>query len=129
MMKIELRRYVVQATLIFGLLLAIGMGILALFQKNTLRLDVGVGIFLGYVNAIIGYGILAWGMKRSQNAFMGAVFGGMIFRFLLLFSILFILIIAVHFQMIPLIISLLFSYFSFLFFEIMFVNKYTTQSK
>ncbi len=128
-MKIELRKYIVQATLIFAVLLALGMGILALFQKNTLRLDVGVGIFLGYVNAIIGYVILAWGMKRSQNAFMGAVFGGMIFRFLLLFSILFILIIAVHFQMIPLIISLLFSYFSFLFFEIMFVNKYTTQSK
>ncbi len=128
-MKIELRKYIVQATLIFAVLLALGMGILALFQKNTLRLDVGVGIFLGYVNAIIGYVILAWGMKQSQNAFMGAVFGGMIFRFLLLFSILFILIIAVHFQMIPLIISLLFSYFSFLFFEIMFVNKYTTQSK
>ncbi len=128
-MKIELRKYIVQATLIFAVLLALGMGILALFQKNTLRLDVGVGILLGYVNAIIGYVILAWGMKRSQNAFMGAVFGGMIFRFLLLFSILFILIIAVHFQMIPLIISLLFSYFSFLFFEIMFVNKYTTQSK
>ncbi len=128
-MKIELRKYIVQATLIFAVLLALGMGILALFQKNSLRLDVGVGIFLGYVNTIIGYVILAWGMKRSQNAFMGAVFGGMIFRFLLLFSILFILIIAVHFQMIPLIISLLFSYFSFLFFEIMFVNKYTTQSK
>ncbi len=103
------------------------MGVVAVFRYPDVRLDVSVGIFLGYLNAIIGYLILSWGMKRSQNAFMGAVFGGMIFRFLLLFSILFILIIAVHFQMIPLIISLLVSYFTFLFFEIMFVNKYTTQ--
>ncbi len=120
-------RYMVWATLILGVLMVLSLGVLELFQYEGFRKEVSVGVALGYVNAIVGYWFLAWGMKRSHNAFMGAVFGGMIFRFLLLFAILFILIIAVHFRMIPLIISLLFSYFTFLFFEIMFVNKYTTQ--
>ncbi len=126
-MKPELGKYVGYASLILVLILLVAVAVGYWFQWQALRVEIAVGIFLGYLNAIVGYLILVWGMKRSQNAFMGAVFGGMIFRFLLLFAILFILIIAVHFRMIPLIISLLFSYFTFLFFEIMFVNKYTTQ--
>ncbi len=123
----QLKRYLLWATLILVVLMGVGLGVLVLFSMTDFSREVGSGILLGYVNAIIGYLFLSWGMKRSHNAFMGAVFGSMIFRFLLLFAILFILIIAVHFRMIPLIISLLFSYFTFLFFEIMFVNKYTTQ--
>ncbi len=96
-----------------------------LYPHRAFWRPVSTGIALGYLNAMIGYAFLAWGYTRSPNAFMGAVFGGMIFRFLLLFSLLFILITAVQIEMIPLIISLLLTYFIYLTIEIWFVNKNT----
>ncbi|NOX36167.1 MAG: hypothetical protein GXO78_01400 [Calditrichaeota bacterium] len=121
----KFKQYLLLVT-ILAIVLLIGARLLdGLYPHRVLWRPVSVGIALGYLNTLVGYAFLAWGYSRSQNAFMGAVFGGMIFRFLLLFSLLFILITAVQIEMIPLIISLLLTYFVYLAIEIWFVNKNT----
>jgi len=77
-----------------------------------------VGMTIGYVNSLLGYALLSWGYQKNNKDFMLSVFGGMIFRFLLIFAILFILIAASKVEKIPLIASLVVVYFSFLGLEI-----------
>ncbi len=82
------------------------------------RNAIAVGIGLGYANALLGFAFLAWGYRRSNKKFMISVIGGMILRFMLLFSFLFILIVASKMAKTPLIVSLIGVYFAFLALEL-----------
>lgn len=84
-------------------------------------LATGIGISFG--NALLGFAILAWGFRRSHARFMLSVFGGMILRFLLIFSLLFVLIGALKMNQVILISSLMITYFLFMGLEIFQIQK------
>lgn len=87
--------------------------------------EVGTGLGISFFNAIIGFAILAWGFRQSHNRFLGSVFGGIILRFLLIFSLLFVLIGALNFDRVALILSLVATYFLFMGLEIFQIHRYT----
>lgn len=91
--------------------------------------EVGTGLGISFSNAILGFAILSWGFKQSHNRFLGSVFGGMILRFLLIFSLLFILIGALNFDRVALVFSLVAAYFLFLLLEIYQVYKFSDVTK
>ncbi len=121
----KFKKYLVIVSVLAIVLMSAAKLMDGFYHNRALWRPLSLGILLGYLNTLIGFALIAWGYPRSQNAFLGAVFGGMIFRFLLLFLLLFILITAVQIEMIPLIISLLLTYFVYLGIEIWFVNKNT----
>ncbi len=108
-------------------LLVGGVGVIcALFlpASDPASLIAGLwGIGLSFANAILGYAILAWGYRRSQQQFMGAVFGGMIFRFLLIFAFLFVLIGALNVKLVTFLVTFLVTYFLYLGLEIFQVHQ------
>ncbi len=83
-----------------------------------------LGLIIAFLNSIGGAASISWGYEKSEKEFYGAFFGGMLLRFILIFIILFILIKLFRFNQIVLIISLLFTYFSFLVLEIWGINQY-----
>lgn len=87
--------------------------------------EVSAGLSISFFNAILGFAILAWGFKQSHNRFLGSVFGGIILRFLLIFSLLFVLIGALNFDRVALMLSLVSTYFLFMGLEIFQIHRYT----
>ena len=83
------------------------------------------GAGIAYGNALVGFAIINWGYKRSQVKFFFSVFGGMIFRFLLIFAILFILMGSLKASIFTLLASLMVVYFVFLGLEIYQFHKYS----
>ncbi|GAB4329764.1 MAG: hypothetical protein Kow0037_04980 [Calditrichia bacterium] len=80
---------------------------------------VWVALGIAYLNFIIGVAVLAWGFGKEDKQFYGAFFGGMLFRFVLMFAVLWLLIKLFHYPMFVLILALIFFYFSFLVVEIL----------
>ncbi len=76
------------------------------------------GIGIGYGNALLGFAILRWGFDKSHQQFMISIYGGMILRFLLIFSLIFLLIVAFKMDTVTFLVSLMGSYFVFLGLEI-----------
>lgn len=89
------------------------------------RIGAAVGLAISYGNTLLGFAIISWGYKRSINEFMASFYGGMIFRFLLIFVVLFVLIVTLKIEVIALIISLCVSYFVFLGLEIYLIHKHS----
>jgi len=108
-------------------------GITALMIYQLGDLDDGIaaaaGLAIGYVNALIGYAIMAWGIRRSHNEFMASVFGSMILRFLLIFALLFVLIWALKLRELPLISTLVGSYFVYLGLEVVYLHLSTNAER
>jgi len=96
----------------------------SLLQKKSFL----IGFLIAYGNALIGFALLSWGFKRSQKDFMISVYGGMFFRILLIFSLLFILIRAFKISQIYMIVSLILFYFIFMILEIFEVHKNAQRS-
>jgi len=96
----------------------------SLLQKKSFL----IGFLIAYGNALIGFALLSWGFKRSQKDFMISIYGGMFFRILLIFSLLFILIRAFKISQIYMIVSLILFYFIFMILEIFEVHKNAQRS-
>lgn len=107
-----------KSLVLLGVCIAVAGLYLYHYDSPEARNAIVVGIALGYTNALLGFAILAWGYHRSNKKFMVSVIGGMILRFMLLFSFLFILIVASKMAKTPLIVSLVGVYFVFLALEL-----------
>lgn len=88
-----------------------------------------VGVAIAFGNAMIGFALISWGYRRSYHKFLLSIYGGMIFRFLLIFILLFILIGALKVNRVALIISLVATYFLFLGLEILQIHKYSDKER
>ena len=99
--------------------------ILSSAGDRTDIIGASIGLLISYGNTLLGFAIILWGYKRSLNEFMASFYGGMIFRFLLIFVVLFVLIVTLKIEVIALIISLCVSYFVFLGLEIYLMHKYS----
>ena len=107
------------AVLLLCVLAAIGIVADSVDRETSQAVATGIG--LAYLNAILGYAIISWGFEKPPRQFMVSFFGGMIFRFLLIFLTLFVLIRALKMLMVPLTASLVTAYFAFLCLEVMVV--------
>gem|GEM_PF-5978767 len=116
---------------IFLLLIIIVMteGFIAVFHLGSARRTIYSGVAISFGNALIGYAAISWGFHRSQHKFLASVYGSMIFRFLLIFSLLFILIGAFNLDAVQLVSSLMITYFLFLGLEIFQLHKLNTSKK
>jgi len=112
------------------LFLLIYLGLLdAIIQPSLLqKKSFLIGFLIAYGNVLIGFALLSWGFKRSQKDFMISFYGGMFFRILLIFSLLFILIRAFKISQIYLFVSLILFYFIFMILEIFEVHKNAQRS-
>lgn len=109
--------------MIFLILALISLFFLKLFGKSDKIRDAAIGLSISYVNSLIGFLFIYWGYNKSQNRFLGALYVSIIFRFLLIFSLLFVLIGILNFEALVLILTLCISYFSFMGLEIYLINK------
>jgi hypothetical protein len=110
--------------LFFVCVLVIG-AILTYWGDADANIAAGIGLLISFGNAISGFAFLKWGFNRSHKDFLLSVFGGIIFRFLLIFSLLFILIGALHVDRVALVFTLVATYFLFMGLEIFEIHKYS----
>lgn len=113
-----------------SLLLLAGCAVIGYFAWQNLETEEArkamfIGAAIGYGNSLIGFAIIRWGFNRSQRDFFLSVFGGMIFRFLLIFALLFILMGSLRASIFTLLASLMFVYFVFLGLEIFQVHRFS----
>ncbi len=100
--------------------------------SNIIQEGVGsawAGLFISFFNFLLGAGIITWGIGKKDNQFYGAFFGGMLFRFLIIFLVLLLLVKKYNVHQLVLVISLLLTYFAFLFLEIWILNKYSESNE
>lgn len=116
------------ALVLLGLVLIEGL-ILMFFGGRDDKVGAGIGLIISYANTLIGFAIISWGYKRSLNKFLASIYGGMIFRFLLIFGLLFLLIVAFEMPTAALLISLCVSYFIFLGLEIYVLHKHAESNR
>lgn len=125
MAKIKFLDYLKLSLIFFGGLVLFAVLILLFFGTKFDRIGAAIGLLISYGNTLLGYAIISKGYNRPINEFMALFYGGMIFRFLLIFSTLFVLIIGLELPVIAVLSSLCFSYFVFLGLEIYVVQKYS----
>lgn len=116
--------YLKNSLLVLAGLIVLGGLILMLYGSRDDKIGAGIGLIISYTNTLIGFAIISWGYKRSFNKFLASVYGGMIFRFLLIFGVLFVLIVAFEMPVAALLISLCVSYFIFLGLEIYVIHTH-----
>ena len=83
------------------------------------------GLGISFVNFLAGAEIISWGINKKDSQFYGAFFGGMLIRLLIIFMVLLLLIKKFNINQLALVISLLLTYFGFLFVEIWILNKFS----
>lgn len=123
-------RYLIHSLL---LLAVVVLGCLAILTAWDSSLDarraVWVGVAISYANTLIGFAIINWGFRQSQQVFFASLYGGIIFRFLLIFVLLFILIGALNMNRVALVASLVATYFLFLGLEIFQIHKFSDMER
>ena len=72
----------------FGLVLFAALILLFVGTKYD-RIGAAIGLLISYGNTLLGFAIISKGYQRPINEFMALFYGGMIFRFLLIFVTLF----------------------------------------
>jgi hypothetical protein len=82
-----------------------------------------LGAVLAAVNTLAAYGLVLWAQRRSTNAFMGAVLGGMVGRMGLMLAAVVAGVLVLGLPKVPLAISLLSYFVLFLVFEISVLQK------
>ncbi len=112
-----------QSLLVLLVSVLVSVAILSLWNNAAYDQAAWTGLAIGYGNALLGYAIINWGYHKSQNAFLASVFGGIIFRFLLIFALLFILIGALDMNRVALVVPLVATYFLFMTLEIFHIHK------
>jgi len=121
----KFKKFFIKSLVLLAICSLFAYGYLKSADDIKITVAVVVGMTIGYVNSLLGYAMLSWGYQKNSKDFMLSVFGGMIFRFLLIFAILFILIAASKVEKVPLIASLVVVYFSFLGLEIFEIYRST----
>lgn len=121
--------YLKKSLLLLFLCMLVGGAAFARWNSEEIRSAIAIGVAIAYGNALMGFGFLKWGIKQSQHIFFLSIYGGIIFRFLLIFSLLFILIGALQINQVALILSLIVTYFLFLALEIYQVYKFSDTRK
>ena len=109
--------------------IAIGLYVLNLLASGEDNRAIIAGFTIGYGNALLGFAALSWGIDRSNQAFMVSFLGGMIFRFLLIFALLFLLIRALKYDQVAILVPLLATYFLFLGLEIFLVAQFSDSER
>lgn len=115
-------RWAVFLFLFFGVFIYFLLKWLSLPNMET---AIWTGLLISFGNGLAGFALIAIGMRLTHSQFMVIVFGGMFFRILLIFSLLFILIRAFEMNYVALLISLLVTYFSFMVLEIIYLHKFS----
>lgn len=82
-----------------------------------------VGAAVAAANTLAAYGLVRWGQKRSTNAFMGAVLGGMVGRMGLMLAGVVAAVLVLGLPKVPLAVSLLAYFVLFLVFELAVLQK------
>ncbi len=121
----KFNKFFIKSLVLLAICSLFAYGYLKSADNIKITLAVVIGMSIGYVNSLLGYALLSWGYQKDNKDFMLSVFGGMIFRFLLIFAILFILIVASKVEKVPLIASLVVVYFSFFGLEIFEIYRST----
>jgi O-antigen/teichoic acid export membrane protein len=121
--------YLKNSLLVFVGLVVLGGLMLMLVGGRDDKIGAGIGLIISYANTLIGFAIISWGYKRTFNKFLASIYGGMIFRFLLIFGILFVLIVGFEMPAAALIISLCVSYFVFLGLEIYVIHTHAESNR
>ncbi len=117
----------------WAILLFVGFGILFFFLSGSfptpnIKTAIWTGLLISFGNALAGFAFISIGMRLQESQFMMMVFGGMFFRILLIFSLLFVLIRAFHFNQMALLMSLVVTYFSFMVLEIVLIHQYSKEA-
>jgi O-antigen/teichoic acid export membrane protein len=121
--------YLKNSLLVFVGVVGLGGLMLMLVGGRDDKIGAGIGLIISYANTLIGFAIISWGYKRTFNKFLASIYGGMIFRFLLIFGILFVLIVGFEMPAAALIISLCVSYFVFLGLEIYVIHTHAESNR
>lgn len=121
--------YLKKSLVLFMGMAVFGTVILVLGADREESLAASLGLLMSFANSLLGFAIISFGHKRSINEFMAMFYGGMIFRFLLIFGILFVLIVSFQMPVLPLLAFLCVSYFVFLGLEVFIINKYSESTK
>ena len=96
-----------------------------LFKAGDREITVGfiTGCLISLVSVTAGYLLIEYGIEKSNATFLKIILGGMVARLILIPTVVVVLIRVFRFHLISLTASLFFSYFLFLIFEILFLNK------
>jgi hypothetical protein len=110
------------------ILLVLLVGVLAaypLYRADNREITLGfiTGCLISLVNVMAGYLLIEYGIEKPNAAFLKIILGGMIARLLLTPVVVVVLVRVFDFHVLSLTGSLFFSYFLFLVFEILFLNK------
>ncbi len=121
----KFKNFFIKSLVLLAICSLFAYGYLQSADNKSITVAVIIGMTIGYINTLLGFAILSWGYQKNSKDFMLSVFGSMIFRFLLIFAILFILIAASKVEKVPLIASLVVVYFSFLGLEVIEIYRST----
>ena len=110
------------------ILLVLLIGILAaypLFKAGDREITVGfiTGCLISLVSVTVGYLLIEYGIEKPNATFLKIILGGMAARLILIPVVVVVLIRVFQFHLVSLTASLFLSYFLFLIFEILFLNK------
>jgi hypothetical protein len=81
------------------------------------------GAVLCALNTVAAYGLVGWAQRRSTNAFLGAVLGGMLGRMAVMLAAVTIGVLVLELPQLPLVFSVLAYFTLFLVFELNVVNR------
>lgn len=121
--------YLKKSLLLLFLCVLVGGAACTRWDGEPICRAIALGVAIAYGNALLGFVLLNWGIKQSQHIFFLSIYGGIILRFLLIFSLLFILIGALQLNQVALVLSLIATYFLFLALEIYQVYKFSDTLK
>lgn len=110
------------------ILLVLLIGVLAaypLYKAGDRQVTAGfiTGCLISLVNVTAGYLLIEYGIEKPNATFLKIILGGMVARLIVTPALVVVLVRVFGFHLVSLTISLFLSYFLFLVFEILFLNK------
>lgn len=117
-----LRSFLPKSILVLALSALLSYAVLIALERSGYLQTAAIGMGIGYVNALIGFLSISHGKERSTRTFLVLFLGGMIFRFLLIFAALFVLIRVFNLDQVAILVPLIATYFLFLGLEVLMVQ-------
>jgi len=106
---------------IFSLLILGGYTLFAASNKIIFK-SILIGDFLAFLNFILGFLFVSWGLNRPNKEFLASLFGGLLIRLSLLLILLTSTLFFLEINEISFIFSILFFYFFYVIIEIIYLN-------